>query len=84
MVAGLAEQASGKSEFEGRVYTKDGVTFAQTSRGGVQVIATEGEDGEEPLPADARKSEYRLKNTKKQGNYLKLVTSKVLILYFLL
>lgn len=60
MVAGLAEQASGKSEFEGRVYTKDGVTFAQTSRGGAQVIATEGEDSEEPLPADARKSEYRL------------------------
>ena len=60
MVAGLAEQAAGKSEFEGRVYTKDGVTFAQTSRGGAQVIATEGEDSEEPLPADARKSEYRL------------------------
>jgi len=61
MVAGLAEQAEGKPEFEGRVYSKDGVTFAQTSRGGAQVIATEGEDEKVTLPADARESEYRLK-----------------------
>lgn len=60
MVAGLAEQAGGKPEFEGRVYSKDGVTFAQTSRGGAQVIATEGEGEEVTLPADARKAEYRL------------------------
>ena len=36
-----------RPEFKGRVYTVNGVTFAQTSRGGVQVISTGTENPEE-------------------------------------
>jgi hypothetical protein len=42
-----AEAELNRPEFEGRVYTVNGVTFAQTSRGGVQVISTGTENPEE-------------------------------------
>jgi hypothetical protein len=46
-VAKLTEQYGGLGdEFRGHVYTVDGVTFAQTSRGGTQVI--DSGKGEEP------------------------------------
>ena len=42
-----AEAELNRPEFKGRVYTVNGVTFAQTSRGGVQVISTGTENPEE-------------------------------------
>jgi len=42
-----AQATLDKPEFEGRVYTVNGVTFAQTSRGGAQVIDTGTETSEE-------------------------------------
>tara|TARA_R110002153_G_scaffold79981_2_gene203698 strand:- start:449 stop:2407 length:1959 start_codon:yes stop_codon:yes gene_type:complete len=44
-----AQAEQNKPEFRGRVYTVDGVTFAQTSRGGVQVISTGTENPEKAL-----------------------------------
>jgi len=59
MVAGLVKEAEGKSDFKGNVYTVDGVTFAQTSKGGAQVIATEGGEKPDKPPADVASSKYR-------------------------
>ena len=59
MVAGLVKEAEGKSDFKGDVYKVDGVTFAQTSRGGAQVIATEGDEKPDKVPADVASSKYR-------------------------
>jgi hypothetical protein len=42
-----AQATLNRPEFEGRVYTVNGVTFAQTSRGGAQVIDTGTETSEE-------------------------------------
>ena len=42
-----AQATLDRPEFEGRVYTVNGVTFAQTSRGGAQVIDTGTETSEE-------------------------------------
>ena len=42
-----AQATLDRPEFEGRVYTVNGVTFAQTSRGGAQVIDTGTETAEE-------------------------------------
>ena len=42
-----AQATLDRPEFEGRVYTVNGVTFAQTSRGGAQVIDTGTENAEE-------------------------------------
>ena len=59
MVAGLVKESEGKSDFKGNVYTVDGVTFAQTSKGGAQVIATEGGEKPDKVPADVASSKYR-------------------------
>ena len=59
MVAGLVKEAEGKSDFKGDVYKVDGVTSAQTSRGGAQVIATEGDEKPDKVPADVASSKYR-------------------------
>jgi hypothetical protein len=59
MVAGLVKEAEGKSDFKGNVYTVDGVTFAQTSKGGAQVIATEGGEKPDKLPANVIESKYK-------------------------
>ena len=59
MVAGLVKEAEGKSDFKGDVYTVDGVTFAQTSRGGAQVIATEGGEKTDKPPANVIESKYK-------------------------
>jgi hypothetical protein len=59
MVAGLVKEAEGKSDFKGNVYTVDGVTFAQTSKGGAQVIATGGGEKPDKVPADVASSKYR-------------------------
>jgi hypothetical protein len=42
-----AQATLDRPEFEGKVYTVNGVTFAQTSRGGAQVIDTGAETAEE-------------------------------------
>ena len=55
-----AEAEQNKPEFAGRVYTVDGVTFAQTSRGGVQVISTGTEDPEKTT-REAQKFEFTKK-----------------------
>jgi len=55
-----AEAERNKPEFAGRVYTVDGVTFAQTSRGGVQVISTGTEDPEKTT-REAQKFEFTKK-----------------------
>jgi hypothetical protein len=65
MVAGLVKESEGKSDFKGDVYTVDGVTFAQTSRGGAQVIATGGGEKPDKPPADVASSKYR------QDQYIK-------------
>jgi hypothetical protein len=52
MVAGLVKESEGKSDFKGYAYTEDGVKFAQTSRGGAQVIATQGGEKPDKVPAD--------------------------------
>jgi hypothetical protein len=59
MVAGLVKESEGKSDFKGNVYTVDGVTFAQTSKGGAQVIATQGGEKPDKVPADVASSKYR-------------------------
>ena len=55
-----AEAELNKPEFKGKVYTVDGVTFAQTSRGGVQVISTGTEDPEKTT-REAQKFEFTKK-----------------------
>lgn len=59
MVAGLVQEAEGKSDFKGDVYEVDGVTFAQTSRGGAQVIETKGGEKTDKVPADVTTSKYK-------------------------
>jgi hypothetical protein len=59
MVAGLVKESEGKSDFKGYAYTEDGVKFAQTSRGGAQVIATEGGEKTDKPPANVIESKYR-------------------------
>jgi hypothetical protein len=59
MVAGLVKESEGKSDFKGNVYTVDGVTFAQTSRGGAQVIATKGGEKPDKPPASVIESKYK-------------------------
>jgi len=56
-----AEAELNRPEFKGRVYTVNGVTFAQTSRGGVQVISTGTED---PEAATAKMKDFEF--TKKK------------------
>ena len=56
-----AQAEQNKPEFRGRVYTVDGVTFAQTSRGGVQVISTGTED-----PEKATRETQKFEFTKKK------------------
>ena len=55
-----AEAELNRPEFKGKVYTVDGVTFAQTSRGGVQVISTGTEDPEKTT-REAQKFEFTKK-----------------------
>jgi len=52
-----AQATLDRPEFEGRIYTVDGVTFAQTSRGGVQVIST-GNETDEQLTAQIQNFEF--------------------------
>ena len=55
-----AEAELNKPEFKGKVYTVDGVTFAQLSNGSVQVISTGTEDPEKTT-RDAEKFEFTKK-----------------------
>ena len=59
MVVGLVKEAEGESDFRGNVYEEDGVTFAQTSRGSAQVVAIEGGEKPDKVPADVTTSKYR-------------------------
>ena len=59
MVAGLVKESEGKSDFKGNVYTVDGVTFASTSKGGAQVIATKGGEKPDKPPASVIESKYK-------------------------
>ena len=59
MVAGLVKESEGKSDFKGNVYTVDGVTFASTSKGGAQVIATQGGKEPDKPPANVIESKYK-------------------------
>ena len=59
MVAGLVKEAEGESDFRGDVYKEDGVTFAQTSKGSAQVVAVEGGEKSNKVPADVASSKYR-------------------------
>ena len=55
-----AQAEQNKPEFRGRVYTVDGVTFAQLSNGSAQVISTGTEDPEKTT-RDAEKFEFTKK-----------------------
>jgi|5_EtaG_2_1085323.scaffolds.fasta_scaffold02703_4 hypothetical protein len=55
-----AQATLDRPEFEGRVYTVNGVTFAQTSRGGAQVIST-GTQTPEEVTREVQKFEFTKK-----------------------